>query len=120
AEKLIKDFDIKTPSSRTKVKLLSGGNLMKVLVSRELSVSKRLLIAYNPTRALDEVTAITVRRLMKRKAIEDGVAVLMASEDLDEVLQVSDVVGVMSSGKLVGVFKAEEVKREEIEKLMVM
>ncbi len=120
AEKLIKDFDIKTPSSRTKVKLLSGGNLMKVLVSRELSVSKKLLVAYNPTRALDEVTAITVRKLMKKKAIEDGIAVFMASEDLDEVMQVADVVGVMNSGKIVGVFKAEEAKREEIERLMVM
>jgi ABC-type uncharacterized transport system ATPase subunit len=120
AESLIKDFDIKTPSSKTKVKLLSGGNLMKVLVSRELMVSKKLLVAYNPTRALDEVTAIMVRRRIKEKALKDKLAVLMASEDLDEVLQVSDKIAVMNSGKIVGVFNAQEAKREEIEKLMVM
>ncbi len=120
AEKLIDEFKIVTPSSRTPVKLLSGGNLMKVLVSRELTVSKKMLVAYNPTRALDEVTAIMVRRIIKQKVLNERTAVLMASEDLDEVFQVSDRIAVMNSGKIVGVFPAEEAKREEIEKLMVM
>ena len=120
AERLVGEFKIVTPSTRTPVKLLSGGNLMKVLVSRELSVARRLLIAYNPTRALDEATAILVRRLIKEKAMRDGVGVLMVSEDLDEVLQVSDRVAVINTGRIVGVFPGEGAPREEIERLMVM
>ena len=120
AKKLIDEYRIVTPSSRTQVKLLSGGNLMKVLVSRELEVSKKMLIAYNPTRALDEVTAIMVRKVIKSKAIKKKIGVLFASEDLDEVMQLSDTIMVMNSGKIVGVFPAEKAVREEIERLMVM
>ena len=93
---------------------------MKVLVSRELEVSKKMLIAYNPTRALDEVTAIMVRKVIKSKAIKEKIGVLFASEDLDEVMQLSDTIMVMNSGKIVGVFPAEKAVREEIERLMVM
>ncbi len=120
AEKLIKEYKIMTPSSTAPVKLLSGGNIMKVLVSRELTVAKKLLVAYNPTRALDEATAIKVRKIIKEKAIRDKIAVLFASEDLDEVMQMSDRILVINSGEIVGEFKAEEAVREEIEKLMVM
>ncbi|WFO76061.1 ABC transporter ATP-binding protein [Desulfurococcaceae archaeon MEX13E-LK6-19] len=120
AKKLIDEYKIMTPSSTTPVKLLSGGNIMKVLVSRELTAAKKLLIAYNPTRALDEATAIKVRKIIKEKAMKEKIAVLFASEDLDEVFQMSDTIAVMNSGKIVGVFPAEKAKREEVEKLMVM
>ncbi len=120
ANKLINEYAITTPSSTTPVKFLSGGNIMKVLVSRELVAAKKLLIAYNPTRALDEVTAIKVRKIIKKKALEERVAVLFASEDLDEVFQLSDTILVMNSGKIVGRFEAEKARRGEIEKLMVM
>ncbi len=118
--KLIKEYKIKTPDTRTPVKLLSGGNIMKVLVSRELTVATKLLVAYNPTRALDEATAIKVRKIIKEKAMKERVGVLFASEDLDEVFQLSDKILVINSGKIVGVFEAEKAKREEVEKLMVM
>lgn len=120
AEKLIKDFEIKTPSPTTPVKFLSGGNIMKVLVARELFVSKKMLVAYNPTRALDEATAIKVRKIIKKKVIEEGISALIASEDLDEIFQISDTIAVMNSGRIVGVFPADKAKREEIEHLMVM
>jgi len=120
ARKLIENFKIVTPSSKTQVKLLSGGNLMKVLVSRELEVSKKMLIAYNPTRALDEVTAIMVRKIIKNKAMNEKVGVLVASEDLDEILQISDTILVMNSGKIMGKFPANQAVREDIEELMVM
>ncbi len=119
AEKLISEYDIMTPSTKTPIKLLSGGNIMKVLVSRELSIAKKLLIAYNPTRALDEATAMKVRRVIRRKAREEGIAILLISEDLDEVLQLSDSVAVMNTGRIVSVIPKEKVVREEIEKLMV-
>ncbi len=120
AERLIKEFKVITPSSKTPVKLLSGGNLMKVLVGRELSVARKLLVAYNPTRALDEVTAIAVRKTIKNKVLKDRIAVLMVSEDLDEIFQVSDTIAVMNAGKIVGVFPAEKADRDQVEKLMVM
>jgi len=120
AQELINEFKVVTPSSRTPVKLLSGGNIMKVLVGRELSIAKTLLVAYNPTRALDEVTAVMVRKTIKDKVLRDRLAVLLVSEDLDEIFQVSDTIAVMNSGRIVGVFPADKAEREQIEKLMVM
>jgi len=120
ARELIKEFKVVTPSSRTPVKLLSGGNIMKVLVGRELSIAKTLLVAYNPTRALDEVTAVMVRKIIKNKVLKDRLAVLLVSEDLDEIFQVSDTIAVMNAGRIVGVFPAEKAEREQVEKLMVM
>jgi len=117
---IIKTFKILTPSEFYPVKILSGGNLMKVVVGRELNYSRKALIAYNPTRALDEITAVQVRRIIKDKAMNERVAVLFASEDLDEVYQLSDTIYVMNSGKIHGPFDPETTPREEIERLMVM
>ncbi|MEM2009348.1 MAG: ATP-binding cassette domain-containing protein [Thermosphaera sp.] len=117
---IIKTFNVLTPSEEAPVKILSGGNLMKVIVGRELNYSRKALIAYNPTRALDEITAVQVRRIIKNKSIREKIAVLFASEDLDEVYQLSDTIYVMNSGKLHGPFDPEKTPREDIEKLMVM
>ncbi len=119
AKQLVEEFSIVVPSLNSKVKVLSGGNLMKVLVARELYVTRNLLLAYNPTRALDEVSALMVRKLIKKKAVEEGVAAIVASEDLDEILQISDTVAVMNSGSFVGVFKGNNIDRTTIEELMV-
>ncbi|MEO3993574.1 MAG: ATP-binding cassette domain-containing protein [Desulfurococcaceae archaeon TW002] len=118
ASNLVKEFNIVTPSTSTKAKVLSGGNLMKVLVARELTVSKLALVAYNPTRGLDEVSAHYVRRLIMNKAVNEGMCAVIASEDLDEIMEISDVIMVMNSGSIVGVFKSG-VSREEIERVMV-
>lgn len=118
AKNLIDQYRILIPSPTTPVKYLSGGNLMKVLVARELFVSRSLLVAYNPTRALDEVTASMVRRLMKQKAIEEGIGVLLVSEDLDEIFMVSDKIAVINSGRILKVFPSD-VERETVESLMV-
>ncbi|MET1160565.1 MAG: ATP-binding cassette domain-containing protein [Thermoprotei archaeon] len=120
AEKLVREYGIVTPNIYTPVKLLSGGNLMKTLVSRELEYSTRLLVAYNPTRGLDEYTATKVRQIIKRKARRENVAVIFASEDLDEIFELSDTIAVINSGKIVGLFKREEAEREKVEELMVM
>jgi len=66
--KLIKEYSIYPPNPNIHVKLLSGGNLMKVVVSRELEYATRALLAYNPTRGLDEATATFVRKKIKEKA----------------------------------------------------
>ena len=120
ASRLVEEYGIVTPSIHAPVKLLSGGNLMKTLVSRELDYASKLLVAYNPTRGLDEYTAYKVRSIIKSRAREDGLTVFFASEDLDEVLELSDRVVVMNSGRFMGVFKREEVVREKVEELMVI
>ena len=117
--KLIREYDVKAPHPRVPVKVLSGGNLMKVLVSRELAIARSLLVAHNPTRALDEVSARLVRRMIREKAVGEGIGVLLVSEDLDEVLELSDRILVINSGRIVGVFDANRVERERIEELMV-
>jgi simple sugar transport system ATP-binding protein len=118
ATDLVREFSIVTPSTNAKAKVLSGGNLMKVLVARELTVSKVALVAYNPTRGLDEVSTRYVRRLIVSKAVSGGMCVVVASEDLDEIMEISDVIAVMNSGSFVGVFKSG-VSREEVERVMV-
>jgi len=118
ATDLVREFSIVTPSTNTKAKVLSGGNLMKVLVARELTVSKVALVAYNPTRGLDEVSTRYVRRLIVSKAVSGGMCAVVASEDLDEIMEISDVIAVMNSGSFVGVFKSG-VSREEVERVMV-
>lgn len=119
SRELINLYQILTPSTRTPVKYLSGGNILKTIVAREIESAKKALIACNPTRTLDEVSAIYVRRKIKEKTVNENLAVLIASEDLDEILMVSDVIYVMNSGRLYGPL-APETPREDIEKLMVM
>lgn len=119
AGSLIEECSVWPPRTDVYVKLLSGGNIMKVAVCKEIAFSKKALIAYNPTRSLDEIAAIHVRRMIRGKADNDNTAVLFASEDLFEVLQLSDVVYVMNNGKLYGPLDPVKTPVDEIEKLMV-
>ncbi|MEZ0394693.1 MAG: ATP-binding cassette domain-containing protein, partial [Desulfurococcaceae archaeon] len=120
SKEILNSYQVLAKDERVPVKVLSGGNIMKVLVGRELTFAKKALVAYNPTRGLDEVTSMYVRKLLKEKASKEGTAILFASEDLDEVLQVSDKVLVMNSGEIVGPFDPERASRDEIERAMVM
>ncbi len=117
---LINRYGIVTPNPYTPVKMLSGGNLMKTLIAREIESATRLLIAYNPTRSLDEYTAGLVKKIFIEKARREGVSILFTSEDLDDVLGISDRVLVMNSGRIVGEYVRGKIVRKEIEKLMVM
>ncbi len=117
ADKLVKDFDIRTPNALTSVGSLSGGNQQKVIVARELSRPIHLLIAAQPTRGLDvgSIEYIHTQILKKR---DDGVAVLLVSTELDEILQLSDRIAVMFSGKITAIVPAEEATKEYIGLLM--
>jgi len=119
AEELIKKYNILTPSINSPVKLLSGGNVMKTIISREFEYASTILLAYNPTRCLDEYSAENFRRLILEKARAIGLSVLYVSEDLDEVLDISDRVAVMNTGRITGVFNKSSVDRSVIEKYMV-
>jgi general nucleoside transport system ATP-binding protein len=117
AETLIKDFDIRTPGSRTAAGSLSGGNQQKVIVARELSRPIKLLIASQPTRGLDvgSIEYIHGRLLQKR---DEGCAVLLVSTELDEILGLSDRIAVMYRGKIVETLLAKDATKEKLGLLM--
>jgi len=102
AERKLVDFDIRAPSALTPVGSLSGGNQQKVVVARELSRPVKLLVASQPTRGLDVGSIEYVhRRIVEER--DRGVAVLIISSELDEVLALGDRVAVMYRGKITGV-----------------
>lgn len=117
AERLIKQFDIRTPSPLTAAGDLSGGNQQKVIVAREISRPIKLLVAAQPTRGLD-VGSIEYIHTQILKLRSSGVAVLLVSTELDEILQLSDRIAVMYRGKITATVTAEEATKEFIGLLM--
>ena len=117
ANQLISDFDIRTPGAETKAGSLSGGNQQKVIVARELSRPISFLVASQPTRGLDVGSIEYIhKQILKRR--DDGVAVLLVSTELDEILQLSDRIAVMYRGKIVAIVPAEEANKNYIGLLM--
>ena len=117
AQDLIKRFDIRTPDEDTNAGALSGGNQQKVIVARELSRPIELLIAAQPTRGLDvgSIEYIHGQILKKR---DEGVAVLLVSTELDEIMQLSDRIAVMYRGKIVAIIPAATATKEYLGLLM--
>ena len=117
AEALIEAFDIRTPSAVVDVGTLSGGNQQKVIVARELSRPIKLLVAAQPTRGLDvgSIEYIHNRLIEKR---DEGVAVLLVSTELDEIMQLSDRIAVMYRGQIVDILAIEDASKESIGLLM--
>jgi ABC-type uncharacterized transport system ATPase subunit len=101
AHRIIDQYDVRTSSAEVPAWQLSGGNLQKVVLGREFSGDPALLIAASPTRGLD-VAAIASVHSYLREAAAGGVAVLLLSEDLDEILVLADRVAVMYEGRIVG------------------
>ena len=118
AEKIIMDFDIRgVPSRNSPVRSMSGGNLQKIVLGRELSRNPKVLIAHNPTRGLDiGATEYVHKQLLKRS--DNGVGVLLISLDLDEILEISDRIVVLFEGKIMGTFDREHANIDEIGLLM--
>lgn len=116
AERLIEAFQIKArPTDRCRT--LSGGNMQKVILARMLSRQPRLVIANQPTRGLDiGATDYVRKRLLEERA--RGAAVLLISEDLEEVIALSDRIAVMYEGRIVGTFLCHDVVREQLGLLM--
>jgi len=107
AKQLISAFNIDTPSPQTAVRLLSGGNQQKVLLARELHIAPNLLVAVHPTRGLDiGATEFVRKRLLQQRT--EGTGILLISEDLDEVLALSDRVAVIYEGKIMGIVPIAE------------
>ena len=114
---LIEKFDIAVPLRNAPVKVLSGGNMQKLLLAREIEENPRLLIAEHPTRGLDVGATEFVRKTLLEQR-DHGVAVLLISEDLDEILMVADRVAVMYEGRIVGVVDAHHVDIAQIGLMM--
>ncbi len=117
ADRVVKEFDVRTPSIALPVQNLSGGNQQKVIVGRELSRPIHLLIASQPTRGLDVGSTEYIHRRLVQKR-DEGCAVLLVSAELDEIMALSDRIAVMYEGHIVGTVDADRVTREELGLLM--
>lgn len=117
AEKIIQDLQIVTPGATTPVRRLSGGNVQKVLVGREISSSPSVLMAAYPVRGLDINASYTIYKLLNEQK-EHGTAVIFVGEDLDVLLELCDRILVISGGKITGIMDARKTTKEEIGLLM--
>ncbi len=117
SREMIEEFEIKTPSSETKVGKLSGGNIQRVILAREISKKPSLLIVDKPTKGLDVGSQEFIRRRLIKER-DEGKAILLVSEDLDEVMMVSDKIGVMYDGEISEIYSADKIDKETIGALM--
>ena len=114
---LIENYNVKTPSQDTAVKSLSGGNIQKLVLARELNRKPRVVVAAQPTRGLDiSATEYVHSRLLKQR--EAGTATLLISEDLDEIMALSDRIAVIYEGKIMGILSSQEATPKELGLLM--
>ncbi len=118
-QKLVQAFDVRLAGLRAPVKLLSGGNLQKLLLARELSAEPRLIVAAYPARGLDIAAAEAVSRFLLQER-RRGTAILLISEDLDEIFALSDRIIVLSGGRVMGEpLRTETATREQVGLLMM-
>lgn len=117
SEKLIKQLDIKTPSTEIPVRMLSGGNVQKVLLGREIESNPNLLITAYPVRGLDINSAYTIYDLLNEQK-KKGVAVLFIGEDLDVLLELADKIMVLCHGRITGIVDAKAVTKEQLGLMM--
>ena len=117
AEEIIRELEVSTPGVSTPVRRLSGGNVQKVLVGREIAYAPKVLMAAYPVRGLDIGSSYTIYHLLNRQK-EKGVAVIYVGEDLDVLLELCDRIMVINSGAVTGIVDARTATKEEIGLLM--
>lgn len=119
-DQYIRDFEIACDDKDQPVRMLSGGNIQKVVVAREFTSGANFILANQPTRGIDVGAAEMIRKTIVKKSREEGTATLLISADLNEVLECSDRLLVMRKGKIVAAFpKANEVSEEELGEYML-
>ena len=117
ANELVKNFNVKTPGLDTPIKNLSGGNIQKLIMARELSRQPKVLIAAQPTRGVDiGATEYIHQRLLQQR--EEGTAILLISEDLDEIRVLSDRIAVLYEGRIMGIVERDQASVEQIGLMM--
>ena len=117
AMELINDLSISTPDEHTPVRRLSGGNIQKVLVGREIAAAPSVFMAAYPVRGLDVNASYCIYNLLNKQK-EQGVAVIFVGEDLDVLIELCDRIMVIASGRITGVVDARNTTKEEIGLLM--
>ena len=117
AESIKKELDVITPTISTPVRRLSGGNVQKVLVGREIAASPSVLMTAYAVRGLDINTSYTIYHLLNEQK-EKGVAVIYVGEDLDVLLALCDRILVLAQGKVTGIVDAKNITKEELGLLM--
>ncbi|MCI5948838.1 MAG: ABC transporter ATP-binding protein, partial [Oscillospiraceae bacterium] len=117
AEKVINELEVATPSAATPVRRLSGGNVQKVLVGREIAASPTVLMAAYPVRGLDINSSYAIYNLLNQQK-ESGVAVIFVGEDLDVLIELCDRILVIGSGKVTGVVDGRTADKSQIGLLM--
>jgi ABC-type uncharacterized transport system ATPase subunit len=113
ANTIIERFAVKTPDAQTAARSLSGGNLQKFILGREILQKPKLLVAAHPTWGVDVGAAAAIHRALI--ALRDaGAAILVISEDLDELFQISDRIGALSSGQLSALVPAAQTSQVQV------
>jgi ABC-type uncharacterized transport system ATPase subunit len=116
-DRLIADHDVKAPGRWAKLRTLSGGNQQKLLLARELAGQPRLIVAVHPTRGVDVGATEAIHEALRQQRAR-GAATLLISEDLDELLALSDRIAVLFEGQVMGILPARGADPEEIGLLM--
>ena len=117
AKSIIDELEVVTPSATTPVRRLSGGNVQKVLVGREIALEPKVLMVAYPVRGLDINSSYTIYNLLNKQK-KNGVAVIFVGEDLDVLIQLCDRIAVLSSGEITGIVDGKTANKEEIGLLM--
>jgi simple sugar transport system ATP-binding protein len=117
AEKIVKELEVATPSTHTPVRRLSGGNVQKVLVGREIASSPTVLMAAYPVRGLDINSSYMIYSLLTQQKTS-GTSVIFVGEDLDVLIELCDRIIVICAGKITGELDARSTTKEEIGLLM--
>ena len=118
ADKIISELEVNTPDSHTAVRKLSGGNVQKILVGREIAAAPAILMTAYPVRGLDINSSYTIYNLLNEQK-QKGVSVIFVGEDLDVLMALSDRILVLSGGKISGIVDARTTTKDEIGLLMV-
>lgn len=117
ATEIVEDLEVVTPSLHTMIRKLSGGNVQKVLVGREISQAPKVLMAAYPVRGLDINSSYVIYNLLNKQK-EDGAAVIFVGEDLDVLIELCDRILVLSSGRVTGIVEGRGADKKEIGYLM--
>ncbi len=117
SKRLVKDYNVKTPSTETPMKSLSGGNAQKVILARELSRNPKVLVAAQPTRGVDIGATEYIHEMITHQR-SAGTATLLISEDLDEILALSDRIAVIFHGEIMGIVARKDATPEKLGLMM--
>ncbi|MBE6591408.1 MAG: ABC transporter ATP-binding protein [Ruminococcaceae bacterium] len=117
AEKVIEELEVVTPSTETPVRLLSGGNVQKVLLGREIKAEPNVIVTAYPVRGLDINSSYAIYDILNREKLK-GTGILFVGEDLDVMLALCDKIMVICAGKLMGVVFSEKTTKEQLGLMM--